>query len=353
MYKLPTNVYYNDNIVVNEDEYAVFFRDGKALHVFDQPGRYALTTQNIPILTSMQAAITGVKQLGEVFYIQRREFRGKFGTPEPLVFKDKDFGMVRIRIFGNFSYRITDPILFITQFIGTRGYSSSQQVLDWLKTELVQTVNDALGELKRDKDMALVDIPAYLQEIEQLVISKMGGEVSQYGIKIMNMAGLTITPPKEVQEAIDKKGAMGALGVNYMQYQTGKAIEGVGEGAAKGGESGATALAGLGAGAGMGLGMGGAMSQGMQQGAEPQTEIKIKCPHCEALLAQDAKFCKECGKEVSQPGTVKCAKCDADIAADAKFCKECGRPTHIRCPKCDVELASDAKFCKECGENIA
>ena len=83
-----------------------------------------------------------------------------------MVFKDKDFGMVRIRIFGNFSYRITDPILFITQFIGTRGYSSSQQVLDWLKTELVQTVNDALGELKRDKDMALVDIPAYLQEID-------------------------------------------------------------------------------------------------------------------------------------------------------------------------------------------
>ncbi len=352
LYKIPTNIYYNDNIVVNEDEFAVFFRDGKAMHVFDQPGRFALTTQNLPILTSLGSAITGVKQLGEVYYLQRREFRGKFGTAEPLVFKDQDFGMVRIRVFGNFAYKVTDPIQFITQFIGTRGYSSSQQVIEWLKTELIQTVNDALGELKKDKNMALVEMPAYLQEIEQLVISKVSGEVSQYGLKIMNLAGLTITPPKEVQEAIDKRGAMGALGVNYMQYQTGKAIEGVGEGASKGGDSGATALAGLGAGAGMGLGMGGAMSQGMQQGSEPQTEVKVKCPHCEALLAQDAKFCKECGKEVTQASMTKCAKCDAQIASDAKFCKECGSPTKIQCPKCDAELAADAKFCKECGEKI-
>ena len=91
MYRLPTNVYLNDNIVVNEDEFAVFFRDGKAMHVFDQAGRYALTTQNVPILTSILSGLTGIKQLGEVIYVQRRELRGKFGTPEPLAFRDKDF----------------------------------------------------------------------------------------------------------------------------------------------------------------------------------------------------------------------------------------------------------------------
>jgi len=141
-------------------------------------------------------------------------------------------------------------------------------------------------------------------------------------LKITNLAGITITPPKEVQEAIDKRGAMGALGVNYTQYQTGKAIEGVGEGAAKGG-SGAASLAGLGAGAGMGLGMGGAMSQGMQQGQESQTVVKVKCPHC-----------------------------GAQVAEDAKFCKECGAPTHLKCPECGAELDSDAKFCKQCGEKV-
>ena len=351
MYKLPTNVYLNDNIVVNEDEFAVFFRDGKALHVFDQAGRYALTTQNVPILTSILSGLTGIKQLGEVFYLQRRELRGKFGTPEPLAFRDKDFGLVRVRVFGRFAYKVTDPMIFITQFAGTRGWSNSENVMDWLKNEIVQNINDAMGELKRDKDMALVDMPAYLNEIEQIVLEKVAGEATRYGLKITNLAGITITPPKEVQEAIDKRGAMGALGVNYMQYQTGKAIEGVGEGAAKGGGSGAAALAGLGAGAGMGLGMGSAMTLGMQQGTA-ETQVKVKCPHCGELVAEDAKFCKKCGKEITSGDKIKCPKCDASIAADAKFCKECGAPTKKTCPKCNAELAGDAKFCKECGNAV-
>lgn len=352
MYRLPTNVYYNDNIVINEDEFAVFLRDGKAMHVFDQAGRYALTTQNVPILRTILPAITGIKQLGEVYYLQRRELRGKFGTPEPLTFRDADFGLVRLRVFGQFAYKVTEPLVFITQFVGTMGKSNSNEVIDWLKNEIIQSVNDALGELKRDKNLALADMAAYLNEIEQIVLEKVSGEATRYGLKITNLAGITITPPKEVQEAIDKRGAMGALGVNYTQYQTGKAIEGVGEGAAKGGGSGAASLAGLGAGAGMGLGMGGAMSQGMQQGVEPQTQVRVKCPHCGALVAEDAKFCKECGEEIVSGDNIKCHKCGAMIPADAKFCKECGAPTHVICPKCGAELAGDAKFCKECGEKV-
>ncbi|MCK5397087.1 MAG: SPFH domain-containing protein, partial [Thermoplasmata archaeon] len=172
MYKLPTNVYWNDNIVVNEDEYAVFFRDGKAMHVFDRPGRFALTTQNVPILGDLAAKITGIKQLGEVYYLQKRELRGKFGTPEPLTFRDTDFGLVRLRAFGNFAYKVVDPMLFITQFAGSRGWSNSENVMDWLKTEIVQNLNDAMGELKRDKNMALVEMPAYLNEIEQIILAK-------------------------------------------------------------------------------------------------------------------------------------------------------------------------------------
>ncbi|MCK5309310.1 MAG: SPFH domain-containing protein [Thermoplasmata archaeon] len=350
MYKLPTNVYWNDNIVVNEDEYAVFFRDGKAMHVFDRPGRFALTTQNVPILGDLAAKITGIKQLGEVYYLQKRELRGKFGTPEPLTFRDTDFGLVRLRAFGNFAYKVVDPMLFITQFAGSRGWSNSENVMDWLKTEIVQNLNDAMGELKRDKNMALVEMPAYLNEIEQIILAKVEVEAARYGLKITNLAGITITPPKEVQEAIDKRGAMNVMNVNYMQYQTGKAIEGVGEGAAKGGDSGAVALAGLGAGAGMGLGMGGAMTQGMQQGSQP--EVKVKCPHCGALVAQDAKFCKECGKEVVSADKIKCPKCDDLNAADAKFCDNCGTPMKKTCPKCNEELAGDAKFCKNCGNAI-
>lgn len=349
MYRLPTNVYYNDNVVVMEDEFAVFLRDGKAMHVFDQAGRYALTTQNVPILTAIMAGVTGIKQLGEVYYVQRRELRGKFGTPEPLTFRDADFGLVRLRVFGQFSYKVVDALQFITQFVGTRGWSSSEEVVEWLRSELIQSVNDALGELKRDKNLALVDMPAYINEIEQLVLGKIDSEAKRYGLDITNLAGITITPPKEVQDAIDRRGAMGALGVNYMEYQTGKAIEGVGEGAAKGG-NGAASLAGLGAGAGIGLGMGGAMGQGMQQGSS-QKEIMVKCQECGALAPQDAKFCKECGKPMVRADTVKCPKCGMAIPAEAKFCRECGAPTKAKCPKCGKEQAG-AKFCNECGEKL-
>jgi membrane protease subunit (stomatin/prohibitin family) len=351
MYKLPTNVYYNDNIVVMEDEFAVFLRDGKAMHVFDQAGRYALTTQNVPILTTILAGVTGIKQLGEIYYIQRRELRGKFGTPEPLTFRDVDFGLVRLRVFGQFAYKVVDPLQFITQFVGTRGWSGSDEVIEWLRSELIQSVNDVLGELKRDKNMALVDMPAYLNEIEQLVLGKIDSEAKRYGLDITNLAGITITAPQEVQDAIDRRGAMGALGVNYMQYQTGKAIEGVGQGAAQGGGNGAASLAGLGAGAGIGLGMGGAMGQGMQQGSSPQ-EVMVKCQECGALTSQDAKFCKECGKPMVKAGSAKCPKCSASIPSDAKFCKECGAPTKAKCPKCGVAQDAGTKFCKDCGEKL-
>lgn len=352
MYKIPTNVYWNDNFIVYEDEFAVFFRDGKAMHVFDQPGRFALTTQNVPILRTIIPAATGVKQLGEVYYVQRREFRGKFGTPEPLTFTDKDFGLVRLRIFGEFAYKVIDPMLFITQFVGTRGYSTSQSIIDWLKTELIQTVNDVLGELKRDRNMGMVEMPAYLNEIEQLVLSKVHDEVARYGLKIANLAGLTITPPKEVQEAIDRRGAMGALGVDYMQYQTGKAIEGVGEGAAKGGDSAAAGLAGLGAGAGIGLGMGGQMGQSMGQQGAQQAQTKVKCQKCGDLNDVNAKFCDECGSPLTAVGDkINCPHCNAEISADAKFCKECGKPTRPACSQCGTELSTDSKFCRECGHD--
>jgi membrane protease subunit (stomatin/prohibitin family) len=348
MYKLPTNVQYNDNIVVMEDEYAVFFRDGKALHVFDQPGRFALTTTNVPVLGTLGAMITGVRQLGEVYYVQRREMRGKFGTPEPLTFSDRDFGLVRLRVFGNLSFKIVDPIVFITQMVGTNQWTTPEPIVDWLRSELVVAVNDAMGELKRDRNMALVDMPAYLQEIQQMVISKAETNVGRFGLKITSITGLTITPPEEVAAAIDKRSSMGALGVNYMQYQTGKAIEGVGEGAAKGGD--ASSFAGLGAGMGAGYAMGGQMQQGMNQpGGPPQQGIP--CPKCNTLIPGQAKFCPNCGGPSPALGT-PCAKCGKPVPAGAKFCNECGAPTanaKVPCPKCKAMVQAGAKFCAECG----
>ena len=288
LYRVPKNIRWNDNVVVREDEYAVFFRDGKVMHVFDRPGRYAMTTLNIPILAKLAEKVTGIKQLGEIYYIQRREMRGKFGTVEPLVFRDKDFGMVRLRMFGQFAYKVLDPTLFMTQFVGTKGWSQSNEVIEWMRDQIVMSLNDALGELKRDKGMGAADMPAYLEEIEQVLLVKVDDDVARYGVKIMKLAGLNINLPEEVQKAVDMRGAMGVLQTDYMKYQAGKAMVNAAEGGGGGGGAGGTAAAGMGLGVGAGLGM--MMPQMIQGGGGGAPQAMVNCPKCNASVAQGSKF---------------------------------------------------------------
>jgi len=353
MYRYPRNIEWNDNVVVREDEYAIFFRDGKAMHNFDRAGRYAITTTTVPILGKLGAALTGVKQLGEIYYVQKRELRGNFGTAEPLAFRDPEFTYARIRAFGKFSYKVEDPLLFITQFVGTEGMSSSDKVIDWLKAELIQSLNDTLGELQKNKSMSIVDIPAYLNEIEQLLLAKIADETKRYGLKIMNIAGLNINLPEKVQEAIDERSAMGAVGdmQKYQAYQTGKAIGDIGKGAAAGGGSDAGSFAGMGAGFGVGAAMAQSMArQPSQTQAAPQ--MKIKCSKCGAEVPEGTKFCNECGAKIVKPGTISCPKCNAEVPEGAKFCNSCGNKMINTCPSCKTEVKAGIKFCPECGKKI-
>ena len=357
IWRLPRNIILNDNVLVREDEYGIFFRDGKALTVFDRPDRYALTTQNIPILKDIIGATMGNVQIGEFYWAQKREFRDKFGTSQPLAFRDSDFGVVQLRMFGQFAYKVSDPMLLITQFVGTKGLTKSEEVVDWLKSQIVMVLNDILGELKTKKQMGVLDMPAYLQEIEQMCLAKLTAETENYGLKIMKFAGLTISMPDEVQEAINKRGAMSALGVNYMQYQSGKAIENIGVGAAQGGDGAGFAM--MGAGMGAGIGMGNMMMQGMGGGAAPfgqaqpaaAAPVGKACAKCGTAVPDGAKFCPGCGEK--QDAGSFCPECGAAVPAGAKFCPECGKKMGAAaCPKCGAELSPGAKFCPECGERV-
>lgn len=371
IWRLPKNIMLNDNVLVREDEYGIYFRDGKALQVFDRPDRYALTSENIPILKNIFGTVIGNIQIGEFYWAQKREFRDKFGTSQPLAFRDVDFGVVQLRIFGQFSYKVSDPLLLITQFVGTKGVTKSEEIVEWLKGQIIVVLNDTIGELKTKKQMGILDMPAYLQEIEQVCLGKLTQETENYGIKIMKFSGLNINMPEEVQEAINKRGAMSALGVNYMQYQSGKAIEGIGQGAAQGGEGAGFAM--MGAGMGAGMGMAGMMSQGMNYNAQPapfggqmtpqqqaapaaaapsSAAQTVKCPKCGAAIPAGTKFCPECGEKIVPAGKV-CPNCGAALSPGAKFCPECGTKCGaLKCPKCGAEIAPGTKFCPECGEKI-
>ncbi len=347
MYRLPRNIKLNDNIVVREDEIAAFYRDGKVLAYFDRPDRYALTSQNAPIVGKLVKALSGVQQLAEVIYLQKRAFDGKFGSKQPYQFRDKEFGMVNLRVFGEFRYKVGAPENFVNQFVGTFNYATSAEVEERIKEQMVVLIYNTIGEMKNE-GMGVLDLGASLTNIEQSVLSKSNDHFELYGVSIDKISGLYISMPDEVQKAVDTRASMQALGTNYIQYQSGQAMREAAQNPSGG-------AAGVGVGVGAGVGLGYTMVDQMRAGqmappAGQAPQPMALCPKCGGQNLAGAKFCSNCGAKMVVE-TVKCPKCASPVSADAKFCPECGNAMQAKkkCPKCGTESAASAKFCPECG----
>lgn len=349
MWRVPRNIRYGDNVVVRQDETAVFFRDGKVLAYLDKPDRYALTSVNAGIVGNLIQAISGVRQEAEVYYLQRRIFDGKFGSSEPYTFKDPDFGLVNLRVFGSYRWKVGGPDLFINQFVGTFGAATTSDVEARLRDQMVLLVYNSLGKLK-DQGMKVTDLATSLMTIEQAVLGFAPSHFSTLGVEVQQIQGLSINLPEDVQQAIDTRSKMGVLGVNYMQYQAGQAMT---TAAANPGAAGSLAGAGVGLGAGMGMGYGmtGAMAGSFQGGGTP-------CPKCSALIPPGTRFCPSCGTPVgaaAAPTGTPCPKCGTTIPTGAKFCPNCGGPANPpprTCPKCNAQVAGAGKFCPNCGAEL-
>jgi membrane protease subunit (stomatin/prohibitin family) len=353
MFRLPRNIRWNDNIVVREDEIAVFYRDGKALDYIDRADRYALTSINAPIVGKIVKFLSGVQQQAEVVYLQKRVFDGKFGSKQPYQFRDKEFGIVNLRVFGEFRYKINSPPNFVNQFIGTFNFSTSAEVEERIKEQIVILIYDAVGDMKND-GMGVADLASNLENIEQVILGKTKAHFDLYGVQIDKISGLYISIPEEVQKAVDARASMQVLGTNYMQYQTGQAMR-----EAANNPSGGAAGVGVGVGAGIGMGytMIGAMGQ-PQQGAPPMmgspaqaAAVMVLCPKCNAQNPQGTKFCSSCGAAMAAD-TTPCPKCSKPVQKGVKFCPECGAQTGgtKKCASCGVEVPATSKFCPECGK---
>jgi len=326
MWKVPRNIRLNDNIVVREDEIAVFFRDGKVLTYFDQPNRYALTDFNAPIVGNLLKYFTGVVQQAEVYYLQKRYMDGKFGSSQPYQFTDPTFGIVNLRVFGEYRWKVSSPENFINQFVGTFNVETSDDIDSRLKEQMVILIYNALGKMK-SQGLKVTDLASNLTNLEQIMLATSPDNFGQYGVEINKVSGLTISLPDEVQKAIDTRSQMQVLGVNYMQYQAGQAMVD----AAKNPSGVAGAGAGLGVGLGAGVGMGYAFGGQMAAGMAGQTPTK-SCVNCGALIPVNSPFCPNCGAKQEQPaGQNKkglfCPQCGSALQAGAKFCPNCGAQT--------------------------
>jgi membrane protease subunit (stomatin/prohibitin family) len=348
LWRVPRNIRYGDNVVVRQDETAVFYRDGKVLAYLDRPDRYALTSLNAGIIGNLIQAISGVRQEAEVYYLQRRILDAKFGSSEPYVFRDPDFGLVNLRLFGDYRWKVGAPDLFINQFVGTFGAVTTSDVEARLKDQMVVLVYNTLGKLK-DQGMRITDLASSLPTIEQAVLGAAPQHFGPFGVEIVQLQGISINLPDEVTKAVNTRSQMSVLGVNYMQYQAGQAMT---TAAANPGGAGTLAGAGVGLGAGMGMGYGmtGAMAGGMAPGGFP-------CPKCAALVPQGVRFCPSCGTAVgpspATPSGPPCPKCGQPTNPGSKFCPSCGAslgaPAMRKCPKCQGDVPGSSKFCPTCG----
>ncbi|MFZ1022511.1 MAG: SPFH domain-containing protein [Thermoplasmata archaeon] len=360
MWRVPRNIRWGDNIVIREDESAAFYRDGKVLAYLDKPDRYSLSTLNARLLGNLVQALSGVRQEAEVYYLQRRWFDGKFGSSEPYVFRDPDFGLVSLRVFGAYRWKVAAPDLFINQFVGTFGAVGTADVEGRLRDQMVILLYNSLGKMK-DQGMRVTDLAGNLQTIEQAVLGFAPQHFQPLGVEIQQIQGLSINLPDDVQAAVDTRSKMGVLGVNYMQYQAGQALTTAAANPSGAAGTMAGAGVGLGAGLGMGYGMAGQMGGMFGGGGTP-------CPKCSALVPPGVRFCPSCGNPMGAApggppagaqGTIACPKCGTQAAVGTKFCPNCGAsmvpppaaaPRH--CPKCNAEVAATSKFCPNCGATM-
>jgi len=350
MWRVPRNIKWGDNIVVREDETAVFYRDGKVLAYLDRPDRYALTSMNARLIGNLIQELSGVRQEAEVYYLQRRLFDGKFGSVEPYVFRDPDFGLVQLRVFGSYRWKVGAPDNFINQFVGTFGAATTADVESRLREQMVLLVYNSLGKLK-DQGMRVTDIAAQLSTIEQAILGFAPQHFGPLGVDVSQVQGISINLPDEVQKAVNTRSTMGVLGVNYMQYQAGQAMTTAA--ANPSGGAGALASAGVGLGAGLGVGYGMA---GQMQGVYSQGPSN-PCPKCGTMVQAGTRFCPSCGAPMgggpAPASGPPCPKCGQPVPAGVKFCPNCGAstapPPPRTCPKCNASVTGAGKFCPNCG----
>lgn len=254
-------IQYGASLTVRDSQMAVFVNEGQIADVFG-PGRYTLTTQTIPVLTYLKnwdKLFESPFKSDVYFFSTRLQLGRKWGTAQPVTLRDKDFGMVRLRAFGMYSYKLADPRRFFTEISGTRAEYTVNELEQQLRNLIVAAMGAALG----GAEVPFLDMAANQMLLADQMRTQMAPSFERYGLSLDNFAVESINLPEELQKAIDTRISMGMVGDlnRYTQYQTANAIP-----VAAANEGG---LAGIGAGLAAGVGVGQMMMDTLRPGAAP------------------------------------------------------------------------------------
>lgn len=348
------DIKFGAQLIVRESQGAVFFRDGKGLDVLG-PGRHTLSTLNLPILTKALSLPFGFKSpfRAEVYFVNLKSFTNlKWGTKEPVAFKDEKLGLVRIRAFGVYAIRIIQPLLFINTLVGTQGCYDTESLGDYMREVIVSRFNDMLGEMLD----TIFHLPQYYDELAVALKTRVQDDFGKFGMRLEDLFISAVTPPADVQKMIDEKSGLMAVG-DLDQFIKFKAAKAMGDAAAQtGGSTGAEGSAGTGMGLGLGAGLGMMMPSILKQamGEQPApVGPPVVCIKCHAEISETARFCPMCGHQIVVVN--RCLKCGKDLPVEARFCMVCGEKVekaHARCPHCGEDALPGAVYCNHCGEKI-
>ena len=337
-------------LIVRDSQAGVLFYKGKACDAFG-PGRHTLLTGNVPVLTKILAMPWGMTSplRAEVYMTNMKVFPNlKWGTRDPVAFKDTDLGLIRLRAHGVFNIQVVQPVLFINTLVGTMGKFTTREIEEYLKRVIVSRFNDHLGESLD----SLFNLPGQYDDLSEGLQKRLRDDFKRFGLALQHLYITSITPPPEVQQAIDDKSRLSVI-QDLDKLVKMKAAMAMEKAASTTGE----------AGAGMGMGMGlmmpamfaDAFRPGKDTGGGGGAPQLTKCHDCEQPIPGDAKFCPNCGHQQLVFG--QCVNCGKNLPANAKFCPKCGhsadeKPVPKVCSNCKTENLPGAAFCNQCGEKL-
>ena len=344
---------------VNADQTAMFVNRGIVIGEMG-PGQHKIDADELPFLGAIIDNVIGKNVYkAELYFISTREFVDEpFGGRIDDV-QDPSTGLfVSLRVFGEYSFRVTKPAMVVTKLVGTVDCSDNEHITDWIDQLLLKTLKtDVVRNITRN-NWPVMGLSAYIPEIEKAAIESTNVELADYGLTLVRMGNFDINlndaDLARVKE-LAKDHAYTRLAGSYTAAAQAEMMKGMGEGAANFGPGTAGAFLATGLGAS-------AMQQQAPIAAAPAgvgfagaTQQGAPCGSCQTVNAAGAKFCSGCGGSLAPP-TVACTNCGHQNSGGAKFCAECGTtttPQAVHCTSCGTEVAGGAKFCPDCGTSVA